>query len=50
MLQIEYPESLAEAGLSFAAVCTDPHRAPLTILRDRDLVGQVDPAYVNEAC
>lgn len=50
VLQIEYPDSLAEAGHSFDAVCTDPHRAPLTILRDRDLVGQDDAAYVYEAC
>ena len=49
VLQIEYPDSLAEA-LSFADVCADPHRAPLTILRDRDLVGQDDAAYVYEAC
>ncbi|NGN92355.1 endo alpha-1,4 polygalactosaminidase [Nocardioides sp. KC13] len=50
VLQIEYPDSLAEAGHSFADVCADPHHAPLTILRDRDLVGQDDAAYVYEAC
>nr|WP_246322145.1 endo alpha-1,4 polygalactosaminidase [Nocardioides panzhihuensis] len=50
VLQIEYPDSLAEADLSFTDVCADPARAPLTILRDRDLVGQNDPAYVHEAC
>ena len=50
VLQIEYPDSLAEADLSFEDVCDDPHRAPLTILRDRDLVGQDDTAYVYEAC
>ncbi|MGY0388338.1 endo alpha-1,4 polygalactosaminidase [Nocardioides sp. WG-D5] len=50
VLQIEYPDSLTEARLSFAAVCADPHRAPLTILRVRDLVGQDDAAYVYEAC
>ncbi|MFD7075948.1 endo alpha-1,4 polygalactosaminidase [Nocardioides sp. NPDC059952] len=50
VLQIEYPDSLAEADLSFEAVCADPARAPLTILRDRDLVGQDSPAYVYEAC
>jgi hypothetical protein len=50
VLQVEYPDSLAEADLSFAAVCADPHRAPLTILRDRDLVGQSGDVYVHEAC
>lgn len=50
VLQIEYPDSLAEAGVTFATVCADPDRAPLTLLRDRDLVGQVDSAYVYEAC
>ncbi|MFE3997698.1 endo alpha-1,4 polygalactosaminidase [Nocardioides sp. YIM B13467] len=50
VLQIEYPDSLAEADLPFADVCADPARAPLTILRDRDLVGQKDSAYVYDAC
>ncbi|MDQ4115150.1 MAG: endo alpha-1,4 polygalactosaminidase [Actinomycetota bacterium] len=50
VLQIEYPDSLAEADLAFADVCADPARAPLTILRDRDLVGQDDPAHVYDAC
>ncbi|HKT84312.1 MAG TPA: endo alpha-1,4 polygalactosaminidase [Solirubrobacterales bacterium] len=50
VLQIEYPDSLAEADLSFAAICADPARAPLTILRDRNLVEQDDAAYVHEAC
>ncbi|MER7558664.1 endo alpha-1,4 polygalactosaminidase [Nocardioides sp. NPDC126508] len=50
VLQIEYPDSLAEADLSFDAVCALPDRAPLTILRDRDLVRQDDAAYVYEAC
>ncbi|EGD44886.1 putative secreted protein [Nocardioidaceae bacterium Broad-1] len=50
VLQIEYPDSLAEADLSFAAICADPARAPLTILRDRNLVEQDDAAYVYEAC
>lgn len=50
VLQIEYPDSLAEADLTFADVCADPARAPLTILRDRDLVGQDDPAYVYSSC
>lgn len=50
VLQIEYPDSLVDAGLSFEAVCADPTRAPLTILRDRDLLGQDDAAYVYDAC
>ncbi|MEU4451911.1 endo alpha-1,4 polygalactosaminidase [Nocardioides sp. NPDC023903] len=50
VLQIEYPDSLAEADLTFADVCADPARAPLTILRDRDLVRQDDSAYVYETC
>ncbi|GGR43891.1 hypothetical protein GCM10010197_06660 [Nocardioides luteus] len=50
VLQIEYPDSLAEAGLSFGQVCSDPARAPLTILRDRDLVEQGDATYVFDDC
>lgn len=50
VLQIEYPDSLADAGVSFASACVDPDRAPLTILRDSDLVGQRDPAYIFEPC
>lgn len=50
VLQIEYPDSLAEADLSFAEACADPARAPLTLLRDRDLVGQDDPGYVYDGC
>lgn len=50
VLQIEYSDALAEADLSFSDVCADPTRAPLTILRDRDLVGQDDAAYVYDAC
>lgn len=50
VLQIEYPDSLTEADLTFADVCADPARAPLTILRDRDLVDQDDPTYVYDAC
>lgn len=50
VLQIEYPDSLADAGVSFATACADPDRAPLTILRDRDLVGQHDAAYVFDSC
>ena len=50
VLQVEYPDSLTEASLSFSDVCADPARAPLTIIRDRDLVGQGDAAYVVDAC
>ncbi|MER7608017.1 endo alpha-1,4 polygalactosaminidase [Nocardioides sp. NPDC127503] len=50
VLQIEYPDSLADADLAFEAVCADPARAPLTIVRDRDLVGQDDSAYAYAAC
>ena len=47
VLQIEYTDNLPEG---FEAVCADPARAPLTILRDRDLVGPDDAAYAYEQC
>jgi len=47
VLQIEYTDNLPE---DFATVCADPTRAPLTILRDRDLVGPDDAAYAYEQC
>lgn len=50
VLQIEYPGSLADGGTDLAAVCADPERAPLTILRDIDLVDPGDPEYVRETC
>ncbi|MGP9681069.1 endo alpha-1,4 polygalactosaminidase [Brachybacterium sp. AOP3-A1-3] len=50
VLQIEYPESLAEGGLSFADVCADPERAPLTILRDVELVASGEDGYLYESC
>lgn len=50
VLQIEYPDALGEAGLTFADVCALPDRAPLTILRDRGLVGQHAPGHRYEAC
>lgn len=50
VVQVEYPNELAESGLTFANVCALPNRAPLTILRDRHLVGPNDPAYVYKAC
>lgn len=50
VLQIEYPDALATANTTFARVCADPDRAPLTILRDRDLVAPGDPHYRYAAC
>lgn len=50
VLQIEYPDALAGAGLDFQDVCHDPDRAPLTILRDRNLVAKGHPDYVYERC
>ena len=50
VLQIEYPDSLAEADMSFADVCADPARAPLTILRDRDLVAPSSDAHIYGTC
>lgn len=47
VLQVEYTDNLP-AG--FDAVCAGLDRAPLTILRDRDLVGPEDPAYAYERC
>lgn len=47
VLQIEYTDNLPDG---FDAVCADPDRAPLTILRDRDLVGPGDTAYAYEQC
>jgi hypothetical protein len=47
VLQIEYTDNLPDG---FDAVCADPDRAPLTILRDRDLVGPGDAAYAYEQC
>lgn len=50
VLQIEYRDSLEEAGMSFADVCADPDRAPLTILRDVELVASGEPGYLYESC
>lgn len=50
VLQIEYPDSLAEAGMDFADVCADPVRAPLTILRDVELAASGEPGYLYESC
>ncbi|GMA33239.1 endo alpha-1,4 polygalactosaminidase [Litorihabitans aurantiacus] len=46
VLQIEYDDG----GPDLAEVCDAPDRAPLTILRDRLLVGPDDPSYVREQC
>ncbi|MGY5764693.1 endo alpha-1,4 polygalactosaminidase [Brachybacterium sp. DNPG3] len=50
VLQVEYPDSLEEEGISFEEVCADPDRAPLTILRDRDLVPPSEDAHLRRAC
>ncbi|MGI6878314.1 endo alpha-1,4 polygalactosaminidase [Microbacterium sp. gxy059] len=50
VLQIEYPEALDEAGMTFADACEAPGRAPLAILRDRDLVPVGSPGHLREAC
>ncbi|MCK9794330.1 endo alpha-1,4 polygalactosaminidase [Isoptericola sp. 4D.3] len=50
VLQVEYLDSLADAGLTFDDVCARDDRAPLTILRDRDLVAAGEAGYVYEAC
>jgi hypothetical protein len=46
VLQIEYTDNLPDG---FDAVCADPDRAPLTILRDRDLVAPADTAPADTA-
>ncbi len=50
VLAIEYPDTLAEAGLDFADACTVPGRPPLMILRDRDLVAADDHGYRYDTC
>ena len=50
VLQIEYDDELAEAGMTFEDVCSLPSRAPLTILRDHDLVPFGSPSYLYERC
>jgi hypothetical protein len=47
VLQIEYADNLTEP---FDAVCDAPDRAPLTILRDRDLVPAGAPGHVYAQC
>ena len=50
VLQIEYPDSLADRSATFEEVCGQPDRSPLTILRDRDLVAAGDADHLYEAC
>ncbi len=50
VLQIEYPDALDDAGLTFAQVCALTDRAPLTILRDRDLVPPGKPGHRYATC
>ena len=50
VLQIEYPDSLKAAKRSFKQVCRSPHRAPLTILRDRNLVAHGQPGFIYQRC
>jgi len=47
VLQVEYTDALP---VPFAQVCAREDRAPLTVLRDRDLVGPDDAAYAREQC
>jgi len=50
VLQVEYPDALDDAGLTFDDVCSRDDRAPLTILRDRDLVAAGEDGYDYDAC
>ena len=50
VLQVEYPDALADAGLTFDDVCARDARAPLVVLRDRDLVAPDEPGYLYETC
>lgn len=47
VLQIEYSDNLP---VTFREVCASPDRAPLTILRDRDLVPAGAPEHVYQQC
>ena len=47
VLQIEYTDNLP---VDFADVCASSDRAPLTILRDRDLAPAGAPGHVYEQC
>ncbi|MEY9257765.1 hypothetical protein ABH903_000775 [Brevibacterium epidermidis] len=50
VLEIEYPDSLAGADLTYSSACDRSDRAPLTILRDRDLVAAGESGYRFESC
>ncbi|GAA1722289.1 endo alpha-1,4 polygalactosaminidase [Isoptericola hypogeus] len=50
VLQVEYPDSLDGAGMTFDDVCASRDRAPLTVLRDRGLVDPGAEGYVYDAC
>ncbi|WP_424464614.1 endo alpha-1,4 polygalactosaminidase [Pseudoclavibacter helvolus] len=54
VLQIEYLDNLPASGdpaaISTDAVCGDPDRAPLTIIRDRDLVAPGTAGFFREQC
>ena len=47
VLQVEYADNLPTP---FASICALPNRAPLTILRDRDLVASDAPGHVYQQC
>jgi hypothetical protein len=47
VLQVEYDDG---PGLSLDELCATAERAPLTVLRDRLLVGPDDAGYVHEQC
>ncbi|MGW8566008.1 endo alpha-1,4 polygalactosaminidase [Isoptericola sp. NPDC055881] len=50
VLQVEYPDALHAARMTFDDVCALDDRAPLTVLRDRDLVAAGEDGYVYDAC
>lgn len=52
VLQIEYVDDLAAAGAaaSVDSVCDDPDRAPLAIIRDRDLTAPGSASYARQQC
>lgn len=50
VVNIEYPDSLREAGKTFAQACAAEGRPSRTILRDRELVKTGQPVYRFEAC
>ena len=50
VLQVEYPGALEDEGMTFDDVCALDDRAPLTILRDLDLVAAGADGYVYDVC